>query len=165
MKAITRSDAWPPNQPMTSASTRWRSIPGKGKDMKRFTRTQTTEIAVAGSLVTRSHPQLDHDEVGIFVQRAFDALSEGSDFVSAQDIAAEAGRILAKSFAKFPAAGAPTRMQRLETTLTQAGLLAEEIEHEEGRVVHVLLLSDDRNATVRGLLAPTVTAYQRPHGC
>lgn len=133
--------------------------------MKRFTRTQTIELAVAGSLVTRSHPQLDHDEVGIFVQRAFDALSEGSDFVSAQDIAAEAGRILAKSFAKFPAAGSPSRMQRLETTLSQAGLLAEEIEREEGRAVHVLLLDDTRCNTVRGVLAPTVTAFQRPPGC
>lgn len=55
-----------------------------------------------------------------------------------------------------------TKMQRIIELLTEAGQLAREIETEEGRAVHVLLLSESRNDTVRGILAPTVTAYQRP---
>lgn len=55
-----------------------------------------------------------------------------------------------------------TKMQRIEKLLAEAGELAWQIEQEGGAPVHVLLLTDDRNATVRGLLVPTVTAYQRP---
>jgi len=55
-----------------------------------------------------------------------------------------------------------TKMQRIVDLLAEAGELARQIEAEEGRSVHVLLLSENRNDTVRGILAPTVTAYQRP---
>lgn len=55
-----------------------------------------------------------------------------------------------------------TKMQQIEQLLSQAGDLAAEIEEEGGAPVHVLLLTDDRNATVRGILVPTITAYQRP---
>lgn len=55
-----------------------------------------------------------------------------------------------------------TKMQRLVQLLSEAGALAGEIEAEQGVPVHVLLLTEDRNNTVRGILAPTVTAYQRP---
>lgn len=130
--------------------------------MQRLSRTQITEIAVAATLVVLSHPALDHDEVGIFVSRAFDRLHAGADLVPARDIADETSRILAKSFASHPEAGAPTKMQRLLTMLTACGELAAEIEHEDRRPVQVLLLTDDRSNTVRGVLAPTVTAYQRP---
>jgi len=130
--------------------------------MQRLSRTQITEIAVAATLVVLSHPALDHDEVGVFVSRAFDRLHQAADLVPARDIADETNRMLAKTFASHPEAGAPTKMQRLLTMLTACGNLAAEIEHEEGRPVSVLLLTDDRNNTIRGVLAPTVTAYQRP---
>ncbi|MFZ3481944.1 hypothetical protein [Sphingomonas sp. 3-13AW] len=129
-----------------------------------MTRTQAMEVAVAATLVARQHPQLDHDEIGIFVLHALDKLRRDADLVVARDLADEASRITAKTFAATPASGAPSRMQRLETMLTQTGLLAEEIEREEGRAVHVLLLDESRNKTVRGVLAPTVTAYRRPVG-
>lgn len=128
--------------------------------MQNINRDQTTEIGVAAALMTRSHPGLDHDEIGIHVTRALAALQKGADIVPASDIVEETVRILGRSHARFPEVGAPTRMQRLQTLLTQAGELAGEIEREEGRAVHALLLSDSRNGTVSGVLAPTVTVYQ-----